>query len=66
VTRVREDQGVGQPTAALPIEGRQRLREIRWEHLFSVYRSGFAFAAMLLCVRRETALACPIPLEFVT
>jgi hypothetical protein len=25
---------------------------IRWEHLFGVYRSGFAFAVMLLCVRR--------------
>jgi transposase len=35
---------------------------IRWERLFSVYRSGFAFAVMLLCVRRATALACPIPL----
>ena len=35
---------------------------IRWEHLFSVYRSGFAFAVMLLCVRRATTLACPIPL----
>jgi hypothetical protein len=34
---------------------------IRWERLFSVYRSGFAFAIMLLCVRRATALACPIP-----
>jgi transposase len=30
---------------------------IRWERLFSVYRSGFAFAVMLLCVRRATALA---------
>jgi transposase len=29
---------------------------IRWERLFSVYRSGFAFAVMLLCVRRATAL----------
>ncbi len=35
---------------------------IRWERLFSVYRSGFAIAVMLLCVRRATALACPIPL----
>jgi hypothetical protein len=24
----------------------------RWEHLFTVYRSFFAFAAMLLAVRR--------------
>lgn len=30
---------------------------IRWEHLFSVYRSGFAFAVMMLSVRRATALA---------
>lgn len=30
---------------------------IRWERLFSVYRSGFAFAVTLLCVRRATALA---------
>jgi len=36
---------------------------IRWEHLFGVYRSGFAFAVMLVCVRRATALACPIPLR---
>jgi transposase len=35
---------------------------IRWERLFSVYRSGFAFAVMFLCVRRATALACPISL----
>jgi transposase len=35
---------------------------IRWERLFSVYRSGFACAVMLLCVRRATTLACPIPL----
>lgn len=28
---------------------------IRWEHLFRVYRSGFAFAVMLLCVRLVTA-----------
>ena len=34
---------------------------IRWERLFSIYRSGFAFAVMLLCVRRATALACSIP-----
>jgi transposase len=34
---------------------------IRWERLFSVYRSGFAFAVMLLCMRRATALAFPIP-----
>ena len=35
---------------------------IRWERLFSVYRSGFAFAVMLLCVRRATSLGCPTPL----
>ena len=35
---------------------------IRWERLFSVYQSEFAFAVMLLCVRRATALACPISL----
>jgi hypothetical protein len=35
---------------------------IRWEHCNSVYRSEFAFAVMMLCVRRATALACPIPL----
>ena len=35
---------------------------IRWERLFKVYRSGFAFVVMLLCVRRAAALACPIPL----
>ena len=35
---------------------------IRWERLFSVYRSGFAFVVMLLCVRRAAAFACPIPL----
>jgi transposase len=28
---------------------------IRWERLFSVYRSGFAFAVMILCLRRVTA-----------
>jgi hypothetical protein len=39
---------------------------IRWERLFSVYRSGFAFAAMLLCVRRATPFARPIPLGCVT
>src|SRR5579859_2414769 len=39
---------------------------IRWERLFSVNRSGFASAVMLLCVRRATTLACPIPLGFVT
>ena len=35
---------------------------IRWESFFAVYRSFFAVAVMLLCVRRATALACPIPL----
>jgi hypothetical protein len=25
---------------------------IRWEHLFGVYRSFFAFAVMALCVKR--------------
>ena len=35
---------------------------IRWEHLFGVYRSGFAFAVMLVCVRRATALV-PDPVE---
>ena len=39
---------------------------IRWERLFSVYRSGFAFAVMLLCVRQAIVLACLIPLGFVT
>ena len=39
---------------------------IRWERPFSVYYSGFAFAVMLLCVRRATTLACPIPLGYVT
>ncbi|HEX8996736.1 MAG TPA: hypothetical protein VF812_11970 [Ktedonobacterales bacterium] len=28
---------------------------IRWEHLLSVYRSGFAFVVMWICVRRVTA-----------
>jgi transposase len=28
---------------------------IRWDHLFSVYRSGFAFVVMWICVRRVTA-----------
>ena len=32
----------------------RRLR-IRWEHLFRVYRSGFAFVVMWICVRRVTA-----------
>jgi transposase len=27
---------------------------IRWERLFSVYRSGFAFAVMILCLRRAS------------
>jgi hypothetical protein len=30
---------------------------IRWEHRVSVYRSWFAFAVMLLCVRRVCAIA---------
>jgi len=34
---------------------------IRWEHCFSVYRSGFAFAVMLLCVRRATAFTMSDP-----
>lgn len=28
---------------------------IRWEHLFSVDRSGFAFVVLWICVRRVTA-----------
>ncbi len=32
--------------------GNYRRLLIRWEHLFAVYRSFFAVAAMLLCVRR--------------
>src|SRR5690349_8772860 len=31
--------------------GNVRRLLIRWEHLFSVYRSRFAFAAMFLCAR---------------
>jgi hypothetical protein len=34
---------------------------IRWERLFSVYRSGFAFAVMVLSVRRATAAGSPTP-----
>jgi hypothetical protein len=30
---------------------------IRWEWLFSVYRSWFSFAVLLLCVRRVTRTA---------
>ncbi|HEV2459431.1 MAG TPA: IS5 family transposase, partial [Ktedonobacterales bacterium] len=30
---------------------------IRWEHLFSVYRSWFAFALMVLCVRRWATIS---------
>jgi len=32
--------------------GNYRRLLIRWERLFSVYRSWFAFAVMVLCVRR--------------
>jgi Transposase DDE domain/Putative transposase of IS4/5 family (DUF4096) len=39
----------------------RRLR-IRWESFFALYRSFFAGAVMLLCVRRATAFACPFPL----
>jgi hypothetical protein len=42
--------------------GNYRRLLIRWERLFNVSRSGFAFAIMLLCVRRATALVCPSPL----
>jgi hypothetical protein len=35
--------------------GSYRRLLIRWEHLFEVYRSFFAFAIMLLCVRRMEA-----------
>jgi hypothetical protein len=33
--------------------GNFRRRLIRWERTFSVYRSFFAFAVLLVCVRRE-------------
>ena len=36
--------------------GNYRRLLIRWEHLFEVYRSFFAVAVMVLCVRRLTAL----------
>jgi hypothetical protein len=46
----------GEPRAVTPIVARkedyqQRRIVIRWEHCYSVYRSRFAFAVMLLCVR---------------
>jgi hypothetical protein len=35
--------------------GSYRRLLIRWEHLFAVYRRCFAFAILLLCVRRMAA-----------
>jgi transposase len=32
---------------------------IRWEHLFSVYRSWFTVAVLLLCLRRLYCAASP-------
>jgi hypothetical protein len=64
--RARRSIGCGiRWNAASPSLGNFRRLLIRWERLFSVYRSGFAFAVMLLCVRRATALAFPIPLGYV-
>jgi hypothetical protein len=61
--RARRSIGCGiRWNAASPSLGAFRRRLIRWERLFSVYRSGCAFAVLLLCVRRATALAFPIPL----
>lgn len=37
---------------------------IRWESFFALYRSFFAVAVMLLCVRRATAFACPFPVGY--
>ena len=37
---------------------------IRWESFFALYRSFFAVAVMLLCMRRATAFACPFPLGY--
>jgi hypothetical protein len=42
--------------------GHFRRLVLRWERLFSVSRSGCACAVMRLCMRRASALACPIPL----
>jgi hypothetical protein len=36
--------------------GNYRRLLIRWEHLFGVYRSFFAVAVMLLCVKRLARL----------
>jgi hypothetical protein len=47
--------------AQLRLVGQLPALLIRWKRLFSVYRSGFAFAVILLCMRRTTAFACPIP-----